>query len=639
MSYLQLPRLAFAGRFQADVSTVNNDPRHFDNSNFDPAFQDFSDGDQMNGWWNPVGTGIFRFDGCAVRSLVGADGRVLTAQRDDPACGLLVGNALARPSAKLVDLDPDWQLASCPYGLGVSLTTTAGRVLMQADYQSNPFRDLWFGRCSGKGDSAASAMFQSVLTHVEWNLDGFDSPFFERLRAACADGLLSIRLTTYGYATDSTDPQFGYGTLIGAIGPASAGEPRSFVRGRRFMPTTQNSGVADMASSNNIGPFSAQIDAAGATLQADLSNALPLGAGYAIAPIAGLRFALLTNALTAQDSSVGPDDYIALDPVDQSDALQTLQAGIQQVALPEVVRAAMGELPFALLRGPDPDGRMVVELREALLGLELRPDTFAIRLDPNDAAGNHAGITFYATRYGRPLADVALAFWPSAPALDIGNTPVSAGGSTPKALLPVNNVPSAVLQLNPAHARTDAGGKVDVCLQGPPSMGTPREYMDGQLYTVSYNFAGPDPALQHNFDKLAVVVFSTLAPCAAPAWSDVQPILQQYANLYPVMSQGLFDFSQQEQADANAFLLRFVFDKGIDDPDQMPVTRDLSSARRALLIRYFDQVLAERGRPANPLAMFGNRCPTRGGAALRAQAERAPQAGAGLPGKSRGPNP
>ena len=31
MSYLQFPRLAFTGKFQADVSTVNNDPRHFDN--------------------------------------------------------------------------------------------------------------------------------------------------------------------------------------------------------------------------------------------------------------------------------------------------------------------------------------------------------------------------------------------------------------------------------------------------------------------------------------------------------------------------------------------------------------------------------------------------------------------------------
>ena len=36
MSYLHAVRLTFAGRFQAAVSTVNNDPTHFDNASFKP---------------------------------------------------------------------------------------------------------------------------------------------------------------------------------------------------------------------------------------------------------------------------------------------------------------------------------------------------------------------------------------------------------------------------------------------------------------------------------------------------------------------------------------------------------------------------------------------------------------------------
>lgn len=56
MSYLQFPRLAFAGSFQADVSTVNNDPRHYDIDNFEPAFQDFQTKQSYNGWWHPTGT-------------------------------------------------------------------------------------------------------------------------------------------------------------------------------------------------------------------------------------------------------------------------------------------------------------------------------------------------------------------------------------------------------------------------------------------------------------------------------------------------------------------------------------------------------------------------------------------------------
>ena len=40
MSYLNNVRLIFSGTFQADISTVNNDVRHFDNGTFEPRFQD-----------------------------------------------------------------------------------------------------------------------------------------------------------------------------------------------------------------------------------------------------------------------------------------------------------------------------------------------------------------------------------------------------------------------------------------------------------------------------------------------------------------------------------------------------------------------------------------------------------------------
>ncbi len=38
MSYLDPVRLHFAGRFQADVSTVNNDPTHYNNATFKPEY-------------------------------------------------------------------------------------------------------------------------------------------------------------------------------------------------------------------------------------------------------------------------------------------------------------------------------------------------------------------------------------------------------------------------------------------------------------------------------------------------------------------------------------------------------------------------------------------------------------------------
>jgi hypothetical protein len=39
MSYLDTPRLVFRGWFQADVSTINNDVRMYQNQSFTPAYQ------------------------------------------------------------------------------------------------------------------------------------------------------------------------------------------------------------------------------------------------------------------------------------------------------------------------------------------------------------------------------------------------------------------------------------------------------------------------------------------------------------------------------------------------------------------------------------------------------------------------
>ena len=49
MSYLNPTRVHFAGQFRADVSTVNNDDRHFNSATFTPNEQDFGSGSN-NGW-------------------------------------------------------------------------------------------------------------------------------------------------------------------------------------------------------------------------------------------------------------------------------------------------------------------------------------------------------------------------------------------------------------------------------------------------------------------------------------------------------------------------------------------------------------------------------------------------------------
>lgn len=69
MSYLNPLRLHFAGQFQAGVSTVNNDPWHFNNVTFKASYQERQTGnspDQWNGWFNPEGDADWRLIGCKV---------------------------------------------------------------------------------------------------------------------------------------------------------------------------------------------------------------------------------------------------------------------------------------------------------------------------------------------------------------------------------------------------------------------------------------------------------------------------------------------------------------------------------------------------------------------------------------------
>lgn len=89
--------------------------------------------------------------------------------------------------------------------------------------------------------------------------------------------------------------------------------------------------------------------------------------------------------------------------------------------------------------------------------------------------------------------------------------------------------------------------------------------------------------------------------------------MKQYANLYPVMSKGLFDLADPSLAKERAMLLAFAFERDIDDPNHMPVTRDLSAGKRQAVLAWLAQYTGERpgageppptsqGPPAEPAA-------------------------------------
>lgn len=636
MSYLQFPRLAFFGEFQADVSTVNNDPRHFDVGTFEPSFQQFQETGESkegrfnyyNGWWNPGGTAIMRFKDCFIRSLRDRSGAYIGSAAGDPLVGCKIGNASDSPSGKLVDLDTDWQNASTIFGLVVSIVDPQGTEILVADYEHSAFRDLWATRSGPASDRNASAIFQSRLKLRPYSLADIKSPFLKELLAASEDGYLSVGFTTYGFQGNFAEvddlgnvlnPKFAYGKIVGSIGPARDEQPRSFILGRRFLPTTPNS-VQDLVSKNGIGCFSSYVDPDDDYLHVDLSNALPLdgAADFRIVNRGNLVFVALHDESIAQDTAITSDDYTKLGLVDQTDQLQENGGGICSLKLnPGQLKAIKGK-PLAIVDVDRNSGTATVCVREAAHGLEVRAESIAFKLDPNDRDGNSQKVLLYAASYGEPYINQKLKFTVGPKTADTDNTPENVPADTsPRAPVPSYNDPQDCVHFSPVNPTTDASGRAVVTISGPKVMGTPRGYIDGQLYVIGYNFAQGNQAKQQPLDAIAVVVYSTFPSPVSdrrididnPTWDDVQPILQQYANLYPVMSQGMFDFSKQSVADSAAFIMKFVFDKDIDDPDQMPVTRDLSSSKRRMLINYFSNVIKNTGKNLDMQIAFGKRCP------------------------------
>jgi hypothetical protein len=417
------------------------------------------------------------------------------------------------------------------------------------------------------------------------------SPLLHALAKATGRGPLSIRLVTFAYKDSPQSPLFTYGMLIGAIGPCMAGEPRTFIAGRRFMP------LNGVSTSGGISCFSSKIDGGAGTLTADFGNALPLDAEGAPVALGNLQFALLLDPDTPEGTTVDPGGYVPIGPLDQSENCLFKHSGIQTLRIPQAARSLIGDHPLALMRFGTQGtlGGGVVALREVPGGREVRADVFSFRLDPNDPPSNQRASTIHATRYGKPLPGAAIAFLPGKPQPNTESTPASVDpAATPKAPVPFHNAPVRAVEITPAEPVTGADGKVEVRFAGPERFGAPRRYLDGQLYILHYNLAGESATILQELDQISILVFSSFDAPERPAWSDVQPILQQYANLYPVMSRGVFDFSRQDVADANARLLHFSLSKDVNDPGYMPVTRDLSAGKRAALLRYLEGVL-ERG--------------------------------------------
>ncbi|HEX8704738.1 MAG TPA: hypothetical protein VF815_38250 [Myxococcaceae bacterium] len=637
MSYLSGPRLVFAGDFQADVSTVNNDVRHYDTKTFEERFQDPAKAGILNGWWNPVGSGAFRLVSCRIQGVSLGDGTWIEDPARDPAIGLYVANALDAPAAKLVDLDPQWQMASMIWGLTVRLTDgkTPGHLIGR--FAPAPFRDLSLRQFAPviPNGQRLGGYFQSVLTDLNWDFGaGFASPAMEELRAAAKEGLLSIILNTFAYYSRPGTERFTIGRVVGAIGVATADEPRHFVLGRRFAPAKNDPNSDPDYTPEGLNYFTAAVDEARGLISVDLGSALPLADPLGkTQDIGRLMLAVLTQAdppdpfnaplaVQSQGQVIGPNDYVVIGeiPYLQPDWL-VKTAGIATFKLDAKTQALAQQRPLALLQLLITPGQARIAIRETIQGYYVRADAFEQRLNPGAQAPGQVmptdsvDVQLYASQYGKPLAQASIDIALSPPLKGQGGAGPNEK-DPPKAPIPEICKPQDALVL-PNTITTQPSGGAALRITAKALTRPPRSYIDGQVYVINYNLSivnGWQLFQQHSLDGIFLHVREPFTPPAQPTWeADIQPILKQYGNLYPVMSRWLVDLSDYESVKAHRDILELAFSRDFADANYMPATRELSPAKQAMILQWLRQRGADgsytlaRGTPKAPVAAFAEK--------------------------------
>ena len=580
MSYLDIPRLHFSGRFQADISTINNDVRHYSNAGFKDAYQTMSGG----GGWSPEGTGIFRLVDCRITGAQTAQGSISTPA-EDPVIGMALENADDRVFGKLVDLDPQQQMVSQIWGMRLRLTDSKEPALFSGEFVPTGFTNLWLRQQNAVNpmDQMLGAIYQTILRDVAWQ-GAANSKVLDTLRRVSEDGSLAIEMNVYGYGRDPSIPRYTLGRVNGSIGPYHSGEPKQFVMGRQLIAALdQDPNVFPMVPVNGVFTFQAKV-LDNRTVAADFGNALQVvNAGGQLVDIGTLQMAVLKTDPNTLQTTVAANQLAILGTVDYQQAgWYDKTAGIQDFDFSKDAWcvANIAKQPLAVVQ-PGSNNNYTVLVQETLGGLYVRADDFVCRIEPDKTAA----IELYASLYGAPL--------PASITLDVNTGAMGGTGAGSKPLNPPVETPPIATPANgaswPPALTTDTHGKAALTITaGRLNPQFPRTYIDGQLYGIGYQLTQrPAGSLDNFWNFISVLVFSPFQAPAKPAWfPDIQPILKQYGNLYPIMSKHLVDLGDYDSVVAHLKILELAFSLPIEDPNHMPVTRDLSDAKRDMIRKW-----------------------------------------------------
>lgn len=569
MSYLDLPRLCFAGKFSADPSTVNNTPQ-----NYDPRVT------APNPGWNPGGTGQWQFIDCTVQAVYYSDGTFCSSPDEDPIIGAAFMGANQRQIAKIVDLDPEQQMVSEIWGQTVQLGLYSLPNSVTGAYEVAAFTDIWFRAvgAGASGDAPMGASYQSVITSLRWS-DTINSRFLSELQSMNLEKL-SIKFNLDGINMSSGTPTFTQGRIVGAIGPAFEGEPDHFVAGRllRAAPTTTSDPYGSPATL--LTPPGAPIFFTPCKVNEDYKKVV-IDVGNSIStttPGGPMNDGLGQLALAALPPNNPPTLIGAINY--QAQDWYATTAGIQEFALTDDQLGLIASNPLGIVQIAS-WGKIKPLIQENSIGAFVRADNFVFRMNP----GDEAEAQLYATVFGKPAANqlITLIYDPDS---------VNNMQSPPNPPSVPIGIPESALQISPASVTTDENGRASFKLIASDPK-NPRKFIDGQVYGIRYIWGEQEPA-GYNHDPtnfISVLAHNAYIYKDPPTWRrDVEPVFSQYAKLYPFMTGNVINLADYQQVTqpANLQALRRVLALPKSDPGYMQVTRDMSRDKLQMILKWIE---------------------------------------------------
>ncbi|MBV9209970.1 MAG: hypothetical protein JOZ52_05045 [Acidobacteria bacterium] len=656
MSYLDPPRMHFSGQFWTNPSTINNATENY---SLDEVYNNEppSDVNPNSVWWNEDGQAFFKIPSAAVTEAVGSQDQSMP---DDPIIGAQIVSVIAPADGasptpqygRLVDLDPDQQARSMIVGLRLQLTIpTEPNVSLSGTLRPMCIIDLW-GRVAGGGGGggifSAGAMYQSVMEDLVWNgIDDSSSEFLKELYQTSPDAL-SFKMVVDGYNGEPKDDGFASGRVVGTIGPYFNGEPAHFLAKRRVFPGAEavlKYYPPPYTQTNPPPPLNpAPFQVNGTKLVIDLGNSVPttapLGGPFMnLGTVNAVIDPLGANIVLQPPLFSTPDEYaqqytqtagiFELELGDNASRLQsivqdgTVQDGTPQgaplgiqISPPSATESAITGLSARQLKSGLTASQIAdkpassppattIALAEWQSGIFVEVDFNALRLqngapawDTNALSGTEitadAQIPLVATVWGQPPnSEMTINLQVAQNQYQFRNDEGE--------LYNINNSPMSCITW-PQSVQTDKNGLATVSFTAnslsPEQKPARRASVDGQLYLFSLQYS-----MDLSGQDITLLVFEDSPYVASPTWwQDVQPIFLQYARLYPAM-RDLIDLSDYASVTNTDFdipnKIQMVFNLPMTHPGYMPVTRDLSTLKREMILRWFANGMPEGTQPPN----------------------------------------